>query len=96
MFDMLSFSWERVIGKFITQSLSVSFFCIHRVRCSYQCGDVALVYPQNLPDEVEKVLEYFGWTELGDVPFRLKPNAPGRILFLIHLFCNSELQKKIH
>ncbi|KAL1925663.1 uncharacterized protein VTP21DRAFT_546 [Calcarisporiella thermophila] len=41
---------------------------------SYQPGDVLVIHPQNLPEAVSEFLDYMGWAEIADKPFRLLPN----------------------
>lgn len=47
---------------------------------SYSAGDVMVIRPQNLPDEVQLVLDHFGWADIADKPFILVPtNADIRV-----------------
>ncbi|KAJ3016453.1 NADPH-dependent diflavin oxidoreductase 1 [Thoreauomyces humboldtii] len=43
----------------------------------YIAGDVMVIYPQNLPDDIALVLAHFGWAEIADLPFMLRPTAAG-------------------
>ncbi|KAJ3148361.1 NADPH-dependent diflavin oxidoreductase 1 [Geranomyces michiganensis] len=43
---------------------------------SHHPGDILVVHPQNLPDEVAAVVAHFGWTEIADTPFTLRPTSP--------------------
>ncbi|KAJ3171496.1 NADPH-dependent diflavin oxidoreductase 1 [Geranomyces variabilis] len=43
---------------------------------SHHPGDILVVHPQNLPDEVARVIEHFGWTDIADTPFTLRPTTP--------------------
>ncbi|KAI9336219.1 hypothetical protein DFJ73DRAFT_850762 [Zopfochytrium polystomum] len=40
---------------------------------SYRPADVMVLYPRNLPGEVQQVIEHFGWNTVADQPFQLKP-----------------------
>ncbi|KAJ3415526.1 NADPH-dependent diflavin oxidoreductase 1 [Chytridiales sp. JEL 0842] len=51
-------------------------FDISDLNISYEAGDVMVVYPQNPAKDVQEVLEYFGWTDIADKPFRLQSNRP--------------------
>lgn len=64
---------------------------------SYNPGDSLVIYPKNLPEKVNQVLEYLGWEEIADnmiqiscaeeneIPFELKTKMTLRKLFLNHL-----------
>jgi sulfite reductase alpha subunit-like flavoprotein len=45
-----------------------------RTQAPYQTGDVMVIYPQNRPEKVEKVLEYFNWIDIADQYFLFSPN----------------------
>ncbi|KAJ3350312.1 NADPH-dependent diflavin oxidoreductase 1 [Entophlyctis luteolus] len=40
-------------------------------RCKYSPADVMSIYPQNFPEDVQKVVDFLGWKEIADKPFRL-------------------------
>ncbi|KAJ3279796.1 NADPH-dependent diflavin oxidoreductase 1 [Borealophlyctis nickersoniae] len=48
-------------------------FHVTDVPITYAAGDVIVVRPCNLPDEVQEVINFFGWEDLADKPFTLKP-----------------------
>lgn len=45
---------------------------------SYNAGDVMVVRPCNLPDEVQEVINFFHWEAIADKPFRLVPTREGK------------------
>lgn len=44
---------------------------------SYKPGDIAVITPKNLPEEVDQFLEQMQWTELAHMPLHLEPTAAG-------------------
>ncbi|KAJ3041224.1 NADPH-dependent diflavin oxidoreductase 1 [Rhizophlyctis rosea] len=50
-----------------------AFALPNREGMKYQPGDVMVIRPCNLPDEVQQVINYFGWQEMADRHFRLIP-----------------------
>ncbi|TPX56296.1 hypothetical protein PhCBS80983_g04625 [Powellomyces hirtus] len=51
---------------------------------THNAGDIMVVFPHNLPDEIALVIAHFGWTDVADKPFTLKPTSPDIHLPLIH------------
>lgn len=47
------------------------------IYCSYNPGDVAVITPQNLPNEVDGFLEQMGWKELADKYIQFSLNDKG-------------------
>ncbi|KNC96604.1 uncharacterized protein SPPG_08188 [Spizellomyces punctatus DAOM BR117] len=41
---------------------------------TYSAGDVMVIRPRNLPDEIQTVINHFGWQDIADKPFALIPN----------------------
>ncbi|EJT97200.1 riboflavin synthase domain-like protein [Dacryopinax primogenitus] len=41
---------------------------------SYSPGDIAVLHPENDPDEVQHFMERMGWADVADRPFRALPN----------------------
>ena len=42
----------------------------------YQPGDVLTIYPENSSDDVDKILEQMGWTDVADRPIHFTSNSP--------------------
>ncbi|KAG5459526.1 MAG: hypothetical protein BJ554DRAFT_62 [Olpidium bornovanus] len=42
---------------------------------SYEPGDVAVIQPRNLPNDVENLLRVLGWLEIADVPIQILPST---------------------
>ncbi|KAI8915796.1 hypothetical protein EDD86DRAFT_196835 [Gorgonomyces haynaldii] len=38
----------------------------------YEPGDIFVVYPKNDPEMVQRALDYFGWTEMADLPIQIE------------------------
>jgi hypothetical protein len=55
----------------------------------YKAGDILVISPQNNPEKVQKVLEYFEWVEMADKPiqFQANPSVTGMNSFLMQGFC---------
>lgn len=47
------------------------------IRYRYECGDVAVLTPKNLPQEIDLFLEAMGWTDLGPKPIKIVPVSEG-------------------
>ncbi|ORZ00667.1 hypothetical protein BCR43DRAFT_452752 [Syncephalastrum racemosum] len=47
---------------------------------SYKPGDIAVITPQNLPEEVDQFLEQMQWSELAHKPLHIQPTAADRKL----------------
>jgi sulfite reductase alpha subunit-like flavoprotein len=43
----------------------------------YEPGDVAVIRPKNLPNEVDAFLEYMGWLDLSEELLIVHPNSEG-------------------
>ena len=50
----------------------------------YNAGDVFVIKPQNLPEDVQEVIDYFGWGEIADRPFTLE-TAQGRFALFVQV-----------
>ncbi|CAE6516267.1 unnamed protein product [Rhizoctonia solani] len=46
----------------------------------YEPGDVAVLQPENSPEEVESLLKRLGWEEEADLPIRIAPSSNDRSL----------------
>lgn len=53
----------------------------------YEPGDVAVIRPKNLPNEVDAFLEYMGWLDLADERLIVHPNSEGSTLFHVYCYC---------
>ncbi|KZT55371.1 riboflavin synthase domain-like protein [Calocera cornea HHB12733] len=47
---------------------------------SYSPGDIAVLHPENDPEEVQRFLQRMGWSETADKPFRIVPEDQERPL----------------
>lgn len=45
----------------------------------YEPGDVAVIRPKNLPDEVDAFLEYMNWSDLADEQISIHATSEGRL-----------------
>ncbi|KAF8721658.1 Anamorsin-like protein 2, partial [Rhizoctonia solani] len=46
----------------------------------YQPGDIAILHPENSPEDVETLLKRLGWEDDADEPIRITPNSEDRSL----------------
>lgn len=48
-------------------------------RNSYEAGDVAVITPQNIPEEIDIFLNQMGWAELAEKWITIRPADDGNL-----------------
>ncbi|KAL1932088.1 hypothetical protein VTP01DRAFT_9144 [Rhizomucor pusillus] len=76
--DMVVESNDRITAQDHFQDVRHLVLTTDSQELSYECGDVAVLTPKNLPQEIDLFLEAMGWTDLGPKPIKIVPVSEDR------------------
>lgn len=51
-------------------------------KLEYSPGDILVVAPRNLPEDVQEFIDFFGWQNIADKSFRLRTVNAGKLYLL--------------